>query len=385
MRARLGALALTGALALAGCGGTADDDVSAPTTGASTSTSATSAPPSTPGPTESTESTGPTEPTEPTEPTGSTGPSRRPRPEPLPFEGRRVLAISVDGLNPDALSVDATPHIWSLFERGAGTLNARTEVEATLTLPNHVGMVTGRPVLSRDGGHGVTWNTERPGATVPTAPESIFTWVAQHGGTAVTLSGKPKFEIFAQTWGADVAPVTIDTDLTSLGEAAVDVLREEQPTFTFVHLAEPDQTGHREGWLGPAYRAALGRADAVVGELLDTVRSSRALRRSVVVVLTADHGGVGEGHHDPGVRAHYTIPFVIAGRGIAQGDLYDLSPGLVDPGASRPGYDGVQPVRNCAVANVATDLLGLPPVPGSSCDVDYTLGSQAGAGLGSVG
>ena len=357
MSPRAAAVALALGLGLAGLTACADEAASP-----STSSPATS---STGGPSAATSSTEPS----------TSAPPTTPKPE-KPFGGRRVLAISVDGLNPTALSPDLTPHIWWLFERGLGTVNARSEFEKTVTLPNHVGMVTGRPVLAENGGHGVMWNSDRAGATVPSAPESIFTWVSQHGGTGITFSGKSKFTIFQRTWGAEVAPVVIEPDLDRLADAAVNDLTENARTFTFVHLAEPDHTGHAKGWLTPAYRRALAHADAVVGRLLDAVDADRRLRRSVVVVLTADHGGSGRRHGGATEPANYTIPFVIFGRGIAHEDLYAASPELSDPGRSRPDYSGVQPVRNCALANVSADILDLDPVPGAGCNADFAVASE---------
>ena len=78
----------------------------------------------------------------------------------------RVVAISVDGLNPDAidqLGEAGTPTFHRLMAEGASTLNARTEVEQTVTLPNHTGMVTSRRMDRTQGGHGVTWNDDRLG------------------------------------------------------------------------------------------------------------------------------------------------------------------------------------------------------------------------------
>ena len=52
----------------------------------------------------------------------------------------RVVVISVDGLNPDAitqLGATGTPTFHRLMSEGAWTFNARTEVEQTVTLPNH--------------------------------------------------------------------------------------------------------------------------------------------------------------------------------------------------------------------------------------------------------
>ena len=81
---------------------------------------------------------------------------------------RDVLAISVDGLSTDALDgLGSDSAFGRLLGEGAATLNARTEVEQTITLPNHAGMFTGRRVDPGEGGHGVTWNDELPGRTVP--------------------------------------------------------------------------------------------------------------------------------------------------------------------------------------------------------------------------
>ncbi len=81
----------------------------------------------------------------------------------------RVVAISLDGLNPRAivrLGRARLPNLYRLFDEGAGTLNARTQVEQTVTLPNHTSMVTGRRIDAGRGGHGVTWNWHRAGTTV---------------------------------------------------------------------------------------------------------------------------------------------------------------------------------------------------------------------------
>jgi len=71
----------------------------------------------------------------------------------------KVVVVSIDGLMPRAireLGREGTPNLHRLIAEGASTLNARTERELTITLPNHTGMVTGRRISAAHGGHGVT-------------------------------------------------------------------------------------------------------------------------------------------------------------------------------------------------------------------------------------
>ena len=85
-----------------------------------------------------------------------------PPPPPPSGEVEQVVLVSMDGLNPQAL-VDlgpaGVPSITRMRTEGASTLNARTVVERTETLPNHVSMVTSRWVDLPDG-TGVTFNSD---------------------------------------------------------------------------------------------------------------------------------------------------------------------------------------------------------------------------------
>jgi hypothetical protein len=276
----------------------------------------------------------------------------------------RVLVITVDGLGAATVGPETTPAIDRLLEEGAGTRNARTEVEQTETLPNHTSMVTGRPI-SAAGGHGVTWNTDtdrplRPGV------DSVFTAVADAGGASAAFMGKAKFDIWYEAW-PEIDAFLIDEDQASLVDAAAADLTSHERDLTFVHLAGPDHAGHETGWGSPAYLAAVAQADADVERIVAAADDASRPAGGTVVVLTADHGGVpgDDGHAQPGEPANYTIPFVVWGAGVADAGLYELNPDYADPGTGRPSYAGTQPVRNGDVANLVTALLGLPPVPGS--------------------
>jgi predicted AlkP superfamily pyrophosphatase or phosphodiesterase len=290
-----------------------------------------------------------------------------------------VLAISIDALNPAALRKlgrERTPALHRLLDEGAFTLNARTQVESTETLPNHTSMVTGRRVLASRGGHGVDWNVHRPGTTVQQAAghdvESVFT-VAHPSGSTALFSAKEKFSIFKRSWDADLDRIVIhENDDKGLMRSARSDLVHGGREFTFVHFGHADLTGHAEGFMSPAYLAAVQQVDGLVGKLIQAIESHPDLA-GTVVILTADHGGKGRSHYDPTKYVNYRIPFVVWGPGVSHGDLYAMNPSYADPGHRRVPYSGRQPIRNGDLANLALDLLGLGPVPDSKYDVKQLL------------
>ncbi|MDN5893350.1 MAG: alkaline phosphatase family protein [Nocardioides sp.] len=294
---------------------------------------------------------------------------------------RFVLAISIDGLNPTALrrlGVARAPHLHRLAAGGSGTLNARTEVERTVTLPNHTGMLTGRRVNRFRGGHGV-WVNHDPGSTVQAAAghpvRSVFDVVHHHGRRTGLFASKAKFALFHRSWARSIDRFTVITDNARLVAAVRRDLTPHPRAFTFLHLSLPDEVGHAQGFMSPAYLQAVHRTDTRIGELMATVNRSRRLRRHLTVVVTADHGGLGAGHSRAGRIANYRVPFLVWGAGVARGkNLYALSRTFRNPGPRRSSYAArPRPIRNGDVANLSTSLLGLPPVPGSEFDADQSL------------
>lgn len=282
-----------------------------------------------------------------------------------------VLAISVDGLNPDALvslGDELAPHFWEMVSQGASTLNARTEFEQTVTLPNHAGMLTGRRIGANDGGHGYTSDSDNGGRITGPGEEpvaSVFDTVAAAGMSSALFASKTKFELYNRTWPS-IDRYVCNEDNAGLVDTAASDLVHAHRAFTFLHLSLPDKAGHAYGWGSPEYLRAVADVDVLLGALLDTIDDTPRLRRHLVLILTADHGGVGDEHFNPTRAADYTIPFMVRGPGVPNGvDLYDLNPRRRDPGDRRGGYTGPQPIRNADVADLAMSLLGLGPVPQS--------------------
>jgi predicted AlkP superfamily pyrophosphatase or phosphodiesterase len=294
-----------------------------------------------------------------------------------------VLVVSVDALNPEALTrVDAAdvPAFEQLRREGASTDNARTAFEETNTLPNHTTMMTGIRV---DGprGHGVDFNEDDGSELLDTAGRyvpGIFDVAHDAGLSTALLTTKEKFELLERSWddergapdrdGADDGRDKLDTFLVGSSaedvvEALVETLPEEHTDLTFLHLAPPDVIGHEHGFMSSAYLDAVRRTDRLLGKVLSAIEADGYLRANTTVILTADHGGQGAAHTDEESAANYTVPFYVWGAGVERGaDLYELNPGRRDPGTDRVGYRGAQPVRNMDVAALALATLGLPPV-----------------------
>lgn len=305
------------------------------------------------------------------DPAAQSSPSKAPRPAPTRTLRGSVLLVSVDGLNPDAvtrLGSKGAPHITRLLATGTGTRNARTAVELTRTLPNHTGMVTGRRIAAAKGGHGVTWNDARTRpATVRRAAgepvSSIFSVVHEAGGSSALFAAKSKFSLWKRSWPRAIDRSVVTSSDTQVVAAVRKDLRSRDRALRFVHLAAPDKVGHAHRFMSAEYLAAVRRTDARLGKVLRTLARTRP---STTVVLTSDHGGEGAGHGERNPASSRVI-LVAAGPGIARGaNLYALDPELHSPGSRRPGYGTARPpARNLAAGNLALQTIGLGPVPGS--------------------
>ena len=321
-----------------------------------------------------------------------------------------VVHISIDGLGgpylPALLQTDAATgegdysNYLRLTTEGSYTFNARTDFSNTLTLPNHVSMLTGRPVTTPDGqpnsvAHGWTRNTDPAfGTTIhnnnPNVDyiASVFDVVHDAGFATALYATKTKFSLFASSYNTHGAPDTndvggdngsvkidaglIDTNVDLVLETMLDQLRGEDPAnYTFFHSLIPDAVGHGNGWGSDIWNEWIKRTDFDLGLIFDAVESSPLMNGKTSVILTTDHGGVGFSHLQPDAPESYTIPFFLWGTDVPAGeDLYGLySETVTDPGDARPDYNAsAQPIRNGDSANLALELLGLPNIPGSSID-----------------
>lgn len=327
-----------------------------------------------------------------------------------------VIAISVDGLRGDFLQtfIDTAPATFPNFVRlrnaSAFTYNARTDYGHTATIPDHLCMLTGRPVDTSGGSslstsHGYTSNNPPAADTVHVYAAgsgvnsggykpSIFDLAHDRGLSTALYLGKNRLGICARSWnatngapdltGADNGRNKVDTSqlVEASGNPAATpgmvnslvaaIQNTTLKNFTFFHIADPDYAGHADGWFTfGQYRTAVAASDGWLGQILDAVQGNTALTDKVAIILTSDHGGGGgilTNHLLSEYQENFTIPFFLSTSGLAGGsDLYRAMENRAAPAATvRPLFTAAsQPMRNGDVANLAAALLGLPVVPGS--------------------
>lgn len=201
---------------------------------------------------------------------------------------RYVVILSFDGLRADALRA-AMPD--ALLDRAAFTWQAKTTLPS-VTLPTHTSMLTGVPPSV----HQMLANTWRPSqgyAKLSTA----FSVVTDAGGRSAMFVTKSKLLYLARPGTVARAEFLVYPrfDQTAAVREGMRYLSSVQPNLLFIHVADPDDVGHRSGWMSESYLEVVQKAPATIRIVLDTLERMGALERSLVIV-TADHGGHGRAH-----------------------------------------------------------------------------------------
>lgn len=223
---------------------------------------------------------------------------------------QRALIMSIDGLRPDALSPETAPNIYALAAKGAYTWTART-VNPPSTLPGHASMLTGYDVLQ----HRVSWNDYYPEmGYVETT--SLFEIAHDHGLRTSMFVGKDKMRHIAIPGSVDDFVLVPGTSYSDRILAAIEYF---EPGFgvMFVHMGGVDKAGHTYGWMSDEYLAQVPVVDDDVRVLMDALRQ-QGLEETTLVILTADHGGLGTNHMSSHASV-MTIPWIIAGPGVNAG------------------------------------------------------------------
>jgi tetratricopeptide (TPR) repeat protein len=205
-----------------------------------------------------------------------------------------IILISVDTLRSDHLPIygytrNATPNIDAL--RRDGVLYERAWSHCPLTLPSHTSMLTG--LLPTE--HGVRNNIGY--RFDGTRFRTLATVLREHGyRTGAAVSSYVLRSETGLSAGFDVyddaVPVTAGAATAENQRAGVETLKPAlsfinanaaQPFFLFLHLYEPHAPYE------PSYDGEIEKADAIVGQLIATLKA-RGIYDRALIVFTSDHG-----------------------------------------------------------------------------------------------
>lgn len=215
----------------------------------------------------------------------------------------KVLMILVDGMRPD--SITDIPSAQKLIRSGASTMTAST-VMPSVTLPCHMSLFHSVDP-SR---HGTTTNTFAPQVRPVTGLCEVL---SRNGKTCaffydweelrdLTRPGSLEYSFYRS--GRNTGFAEADRCVT---DAAIAYLTEAQPDFAFLYLGNPDEEGHRFGWMSEKYMAAVQNAWTEIDRVL------HVLPEEYTVLLLADHGGHDRIHGTPAPE-DMTIPVMIRGK-----------------------------------------------------------------------
>jgi predicted AlkP superfamily pyrophosphatase or phosphodiesterase len=228
-----------------------------------------------------------------------------------------VVVISIDGLRPDAIARYHASTLLRLQQEGAfGT--AQT-IFPSKTLPSHTSMLTG---VTPDV-HGITWNSEEVDEFGYVRVPTVFEVARARGYTTAGFFSKAKFRHLQKpgTFDYTQAPRGDNWMSTRTIADVQQYLRHARPNLLFVHIAEPDYAGHTVGWMSFMYGWAVRRADAAVAAVVKSADAAFGAGQYTLLV-TADHGGHGRDHGTADQR-DMTIPWLVWGRGVQEGDIAD--------------------------------------------------------------
>jgi predicted AlkP superfamily pyrophosphatase or phosphodiesterase len=264
-----------------------------------------------------------------------------------------VFIISIDGGKPSVIDESRMPVLKRLVAEGAYTWKAST-IYPCLTLPSHTSMLTG---VGPDKHH-IIWNSYLPSFGVVRVP-TVFAEAKQAGLSTAMFVGKKKFRHlllpgsvdkfeFDETQTQQVTKSvdgsskmeTSDTVLAAIvAKEAASYIVEKKPNLCFIHFTDPDDVGHEEGWGSAAQKRAFEDVDAALSQIIEAIKSAGIIEQSVVII-TADHGGLGK-KHGFDRPDDMLIPWVAWGKG------------------AKKNYEITAPVKTFDTAATALWLLGV--------------------------
>ena len=197
-----------------------------------------------------------------------------------------VVLVSLDGIAPRFVTPERMPHLCGLARAGASCFTART-VAPPWTRVVHASMLLG---VDPDV-HGLVDNSMKPLAEGLT---SVLALAREAGRTTASANNWKQMDSLIES-RASLHRIFIDSGYDPAeDDLMVDmfatVWAARRPDVSYVYLCRTDLAGHDHGWGSDEYLSAMTEIDRTLGRLLAVVGDETS------VVVTTDHGGIGDDH-----------------------------------------------------------------------------------------
>ena len=226
-----------------------------------------------------------------------------------------VVVLALDGLTSRALAAAAArgdaPHLESMLQNGASTLNARTAVESTGRLANLAGMLTGRPVDPANGGTGIGWHGSSSRGPLASSAghyiSSMFDVVHNYGRSTAFFASRQDVDLLASSWNAanggrrPLRPRQRPQQDRPLPQRPTATMPPWTPwsrscgstpaKLTVAQLVRLEAVGQKYGFRSDEYAAALADTDRLIGRVQAAIADSTRLDGHTLLVVTANRGG----------------------------------------------------------------------------------------------
>jgi len=256
----------------------------------------------------------------------------------------KVLVIGIDGAGGRYLPAANTPHIDALVANGT----------ARFDFLNEGGLVENPP--SGYGASGVNWSTIVTGASAEhhgvtdnsfagskfNSYPHFFKYVRERDPNsyrASIVSWEPiNSSILANPFASlerQFPGLTSAEQDAQVRSATIELMQRADPDAVFLHFDQVDAAGHASGWGSPQFNSALATVDGYIGDIMATVSARPGTVSGAedwLVIITADHGGLGLGHDASQGSINWEVPFIVSGDSVGEsatmgrGTLRDVVP-----------------------------------------------------------
>ena len=254
---------------------------------------------------------------------------------------KHVVLIGVDGMGAQYIPWGLMPNLSKLRAEGHYAVG-RNSVPTSSGI-NWATCMFGTVVEI----HGYrNWNSKKPDVrafevTDKGIPPCVFHEVKRQDPSAYTVSlynwdgigfTHATNEVDYVKYFADGTLEQRDDDVVTEGLAQ---LKAHRPKLTYLYQHLPDCYGHKCGWGTPEFTNACVNVDKNIGRVMKGL-DEFGLRDDTVIMVVADHGGLGK-KHGMDVIECFEIPFIVSGPAVKRGFrlrepvlLSDAAPTILD-------------------------------------------------------